>query len=113
MQYRQISAPVQKTLQESLQEYRLIGVIVAHIVRNGGSALLVGGAVRDLLLERAVKDIDIEIHGIPLPALQAIMQHYGVVSVVGKSFGVLRLHGLDVDWSCRVLIWKVVSRWWQ
>src|SRR5690349_12276517 len=99
MQYRPILPAIQKTLQESLDRYPLVSVIVADIAEHGGSALLVGGAVRDLLLVQPVKDLDIEVHGIPLSRLQEVMQKRGAVSLVGKSFGVLRLHGLDVDWS--------------
>jgi tRNA nucleotidyltransferase (CCA-adding enzyme) len=99
MQYRQISPAIQKTLQESLNQHPIIGLIVADIVKDGGSALLVGGAVRDLLLAKPIKDSDIEVHGIPLERLHIIMQKYGAVSLVGKSFGVLRVHSLEVDWS--------------
>jgi len=28
-----------------------------------------------------------------------ILKNFGIVSLVGKSFGVLKLHGVDVDWS--------------
>ena len=38
-------------------------------------------------------------HGITLDQLQAILSEFGPVSLVGKAFGVLRLHGLDIDWS--------------
>ncbi len=99
MKYRQIPPAIQKSLQESVAQYPGLSGIVADIVQAGGTALLVGGAVRDLLLEKPIKDIDIEIHGMPIERLQGVMQKHGIVSLVGKSFGVLRLHGLAVDWS--------------
>jgi len=99
MKSTQILPVIQNRLAQSLQPFPVIGHIVADIVKSGGSAFLVGGAVRDLLLGTAVKDLDIEVHNLPMMLLQEIMQRYGVVSFVGKSFGVLRLHGLDVDWS--------------
>ena len=60
---------------------------------------MVGGAVRDLLLAVPVKDLDVEIHGLELEQLEEVLKEFGQVSLVGKVFGVLRLHGLDVDWS--------------
>ena len=69
------------------------------MVRNQARPILVGGAVRDLLLHTPTKDLDIEVHGIPLVRLQKILENYGPVSLVGKVYGVLRVHGLDIDWS--------------
>ena len=88
----------------------LVKKIVDQIDQKGGRALLVGGAVRDLLLDsihpeehdcasRRTKDLDIEVHGITIDELQSILSQFGQVSLVGKAFGVLRLHGLDIDWS--------------
>jgi tRNA nucleotidyltransferase (CCA-adding enzyme) len=86
-------------LEQILNEHPLVPRIVNAIAKQGGRALLVGGAVRDLLLGLPVKDLDIEVHGLPLADLEQCMRQFGAVSLVGKSFGVLRLHGLDVDWS--------------
>ena len=77
----------------------IIKNIVEDISKNGGRALLVGGAVRDTLLGLPIKDLDIEVHGITIDELQAILSKFAQVSLVGKAFGVLRLHGLDIDWS--------------
>lgn len=59
----------------------------------------VGGAVRDLMLELPVKDIDIEVHGITLEQLDGVLRKFGHVNHVGKSFGVLLLEGLPIDWA--------------
>jgi tRNA nucleotidyltransferase (CCA-adding enzyme) len=71
------------------------------IIAAGGQAVLVGGAVRDALLGRPPKDIDIEAYGLPVDALQAILQQVAKVHAVGKSFGVLktRIGGMDIDVS--------------
>lgn len=94
-----ITHEVQSKLAALLQSLPLIMQIVQAIHEQGGRALLVGGAVRDLLLDREVKDLDVEIHGLSHDALEALFQTFGPVSLVGKVFGVFRLHGLDVDWS--------------
>jgi len=55
-----------------------------------GEIYSVGGAVRDELLGRESKDLDILITGIPLNDLKKILSQYGKVSLVGESFGVLK-----------------------
>ena len=99
MKFTKININIQSDLIKVLKEYEPLGMIVKKINENGGRALLVGGAVRDLVLGLPVKDLDIEVQNISLEELENILQTFGVVSLVGKSFGVLRLHGLDVDWS--------------
>ncbi len=77
----------------------IVKKIVEEIDKNGGRVLLVGGAVRDLLLGLQTKDLDIEVHSLTIDQLHQILKQFGEVSLVGKAFGVLRLHGLDIDWS--------------
>ena len=81
------------------KQYDMVHAIVAAIARNKGRALLVGGAVRDMVMGGEVKDVDIEVYGLPQEQLETILKEFGPVSLVGKAFGVLRVHGLDVDWS--------------
>ncbi len=64
-----------------------------------GKVFLVGGAVRDIILERPVEELDMEIHHISLHNLYEVLSRYGDVNEVGKSYGVLRLQNLNVDWS--------------
>lgn len=95
-----IEALIQTKVKNLIAHYRQLEEIIAAIAQAaGGRALLVGGAVRDLLLDLPVKDIDIEVHGLSLEELEKILKQYGPVSLVGKAFGVLRIHGLDIDWS--------------
>lgn len=75
-------------------------VLLEKITQAGGQAFLVGGAVRDMVLDIAIKDIDIEVHGLELERLKTILEQHGKVSHVGKSFGVLKFHKkIDIDWS--------------
>jgi tRNA nucleotidyltransferase (CCA-adding enzyme) len=76
-----------------------VHAIVMVINEHQGRALLVGGAVRDMIMGRLINDIDIEVYGLSQEQLENILKQFGPVSLVGKSFGVLRVHGLDVDWS--------------
>ena len=65
----------------------------------GGRSYAVGGYVRDELLGLLPKDLDVEVHGLSLDLLEATLARFGEVVSVGKSFGVLRVRGLDVDFS--------------
>jgi tRNA nucleotidyltransferase (CCA-adding enzyme) len=57
--------------------------------------LAVGGVVRDLILNKPNKDIDLIVRNVPIDTLIAHLQKFGKVDVVGKSFGVLKF--IDVD----------------
>ena len=94
-----ISTNVQQHLLQLIGTYPLVRRIVQAIDKSDGRSVLVGGAVRDLYLELPTKDLDIEVYGIKPENLETILRKFGPVSLVGKVFGVFRVHGLDVDWS--------------
>lgn len=60
---------------------------------------LVGGAVRDILLDRTTKDYDFVIKGVPTIDLESFLSNLGEVNLVGKSFGVFKFipTGFQVD----------------
>lgn len=72
---------------------------LAEIVRaNGGRALLVGGCVRDALMDIEPKDFDVEIYGIEPQKLREILAKFGKVDAVGEAFTVYKIgHDLDVS----------------
>jgi len=94
-----INNDIQRALNVLLDTYPIVRDVVNDIVNLGGRCYLVGGAVRDLVLGLNVKDLDIEIHGLDADKIEHVLARYGPVSLVGKTFGVFRIHGLDVDWS--------------
>jgi tRNA nucleotidyltransferase (CCA-adding enzyme) len=63
----------------------------------GGRALVVGGWVRDQLLGRDSKDLDVEVFGIDAARLRSIVDTLGRVDTVGESFTVFKVAGLDVS----------------
>lgn len=70
---------------------------LAQAVRaEGGRALLVGGCVRDLLLNGEPKDWDLEVYRIEPPKLRVLLDRFGSVNVVGEAFTVYKL-GADLD----------------
>jgi len=73
--------------------------IIRDLRSAGYRALVVGGAVRDALLGHQSKDFDFEVYGISYDKLAEFLKRYGSVDLVGKSFGVVKLFGADVDFS--------------
>ena len=75
-------------------------VEIAKDVRDaGGRAFVVGGWVRDHLLGVRSKDVDIEVFGIGVERLEALLAGFGSVHAVGRAFGVFRVGGIDADFS--------------
>ncbi len=71
---------------------------IAMAVRDaGGRALFVGGWVRDRIMGRDSKDIDVEVFGLPADALKAVLASLGRVETVGESFQVFKAGDIDVS----------------
>jgi tRNA nucleotidyltransferase (CCA-adding enzyme) len=72
-------------------------------VRRVGRPRLVGGGVRDWLLELAPKDFDVEVAGVDFETLQRTLAPFGATDIVGRSFGVIKLRsratGEEYDFS--------------
>jgi tRNA nucleotidyltransferase (CCA-adding enzyme) len=65
--------------------------IAAAVHDAGGRALIVGGWVRDRLLGRPCKDVDLEVFGIAQEKLPVLLARFGRVEPVGQSFPVYKL----------------------
>ena len=72
---------------------RLAEAVKSH----GGRALVVGGWVRDRLMERPSKDVDIEVYGVEAGELRALLEPFGAVNAVGESFTVYKVAEIDVS----------------
>jgi tRNA nucleotidyltransferase (CCA-adding enzyme) len=70
--------------------------IARLIAAHGGRALIVGGYVRDRLLDRPSQDLDIEVFGIPEAHLGSLLSTLGRVEAVGQAFAVYKLGHIDV-----------------
>lgn len=75
-----------------------IEVIIAQKVKDkGGNTYYVGGFVRDEIMHRDCKDIDIEVHGLTNEELLTILNEVGEPLNYGKSFGIYSLKGQNID----------------
>lgn len=70
--------------------------IARGVQAHGGRALVVGGWVRDYLMRRPSKDVDVEVFGIPADRLRELLESFGPVNTVGESFTVFKIADVDV-----------------
>ena len=70
---------------------------IARTIRGGGGrALVVGGWVRDRLMGRSSKDLDLEVYHVAPDRLKNLLAEFGSVNTVGESFTVYKVAGIDV-----------------
>ena len=76
--------------------------IAKDIKKKNGRMFYVGGYVRDKILNpfiTDIKDIDVEVFNISPEELKTILSNYGTVDEFGISFGILKIHGINIDFS--------------
>lgn len=73
--------------------------VARAVAQAQGRAILVGGYVRDRLLGIDSKDYDVEVYGLSSDALADLLARFGEIIEVGRAFGVLRIKGIDADFS--------------
>src|SRR5437588_9378017 len=72
--------------------------LAEQVKSAGGRALLVGGCVRDALMDVQPKDWDVEVYGVEPARLRELLESFGRVDAVGEAFTVYKL-GNDLDVS--------------
>lgn len=87
-------AKLEEITDKNLEMAHRIAVMVSAA---GGRAYFVGGFVRDQILNRPSKDIDLEIHGISPQVLQDILEQCGERTVQGAAFPVYGIRHYDID----------------
>jgi tRNA nucleotidyltransferase (CCA-adding enzyme) len=90
----------------------ILNIILDDIISNGYTPVLVGGCMRDYFLNISSKDYDIEVYHIKdILILENILKKYSNVSLVGKSFLVLKLYyeEYEFDFSLPRLDTKISS----
>ena len=82
--------PFRKFLNEEALDKALSPDVRGAIIDKGGKIYQIGGVVRDEMLGKISKDLDLLVVGIELKELGKIIEPFGKVNLVGKSFGVLK-----------------------
>lgn len=101
-----VAKPVDEGMEEAVAKaiksspiYPTVEKVLNMVKNAGGRGMIVGGSVRDAILGKTPKDIDLEIYGLTPDQLQSTLSREFEVDAVGKAFGVLKLKGVDVDIS--------------
>lgn len=81
---------------EHLAEIKALEPVLTAIIEAGGTPVIVGGFVRDHLLNRPSKDVDVEVFGLEAYPLRGVLHRFGQVKAVGKAFGVFKLNYRDM-----------------
>lgn len=74
-----------------------VEAIARDVAAAGGRALVVGGWVRDRLMARPSKDVDVEVFGLTADRLRTLLSALGRVEPVGESFQVFKCGDVDVS----------------
>ena len=77
-------------LNESMVDDLLSKQVRKAIKSAGGKMYQIGGVVRDELLGKISKDLDLLVVGVELDDLAKVLKPFGKVNMVGKSFGILK-----------------------
>jgi len=64
--------------------------VIISIKASGGKIYQIGGAVRDELLDKVSKDLDILVVGLEMTKLAKTLEEFGKTNMVGKSFGIIK-----------------------
>lgn len=84
-------------MRSDLKDKAMARAIAKEVDKHGGRTFYVGGYVRDKILHKQSKDVDIEVHGIKPEKLRSILSELGSIRTQGASFGVYNLDGYDID----------------
>jgi tRNA nucleotidyltransferase (CCA-adding enzyme) len=78
-----------------------VEVVLRGIKAAGGYGVIVGGSVRDQVMGRENKDVDIEVYFLSREQLQEALEKVALVTEAGKSFGVFKVRSgmTDIDVS--------------
>ncbi|MBE5794395.1 MAG: tRNA nucleotidyltransferase [Clostridiales bacterium] len=71
--------------------------LATAVADAGGRAYFVGGFVRDFVMHRPCKDIDVEVHNLTPAQLEALLDSLGERTIMGASFGIYGLRHYDLD----------------
>ena len=80
-----------------LEDQKMAREVARLVAARGGHTYYVGGFVRDSLIHKENKDVDIEIHGVSPKCLEEILDTLGERIAMGESFGIFGLKGYSLD----------------
>ena len=95
---------------ESLVDKALSRDVRRAITRGGGKIYQIGGAVRDDMLGKVSKDLDLLVTGVDLKDLEKRLKPFGKVDVVGVSFGIIKFKPTGTDEYLDISVPRIDSK---
>jgi tRNA nucleotidyltransferase/poly(A) polymerase len=80
------------------------------IIDAGGKIYQVGGAVRDEMLGKVSKDLDLLVVGVELKDLAKTLTRFGKTNLVGKAFGIIKFKPKGSDEDIDISIPRIDSK---
>ncbi|MDR2806565.1 MAG: HD domain-containing protein [Puniceicoccales bacterium] len=80
-----------------IENHRDLCDIIRILHAHGGHCYLVGGTVRDHFLSIPSHNFDLEVFNLPSARIIELLRGCYEIDMVGKSYGILKIHGLDID----------------
>ena len=80
------------------------------IIDAGGKIYQVGGAVRDEMLGKVSKDLDLLVVGVELKDLARTLTRFGKTNLVGKAFGIIKFTPTGSDEEIDISIPRIDSK---
>jgi len=80
------------------------------IINSGGKIYQVGGAVRDEMLGKVSKDLDLLVVGVELKDLARTLSRFGKTNLVGKAFGIIKFIPTGSDEEIDISIPRIDSK---
>jgi len=77
---------------------------IKALENHGASVYLVGGCVRDYFQKLTPKDIDFIVCNLHYEEICEILEQYGKVDLVGKSFGVIKFAESKTGFDCEIAL---------
>ena len=97
-------------LREEALDLALPTDVRSAIVNAGGKIYQVGGAVRDEMLGKVSKDLDLLVVGVDLKALARVLKGFGKTNLVGKAFGIIKFKPEGTDEDIDISIPRIDSK---
>ncbi len=97
-------------LREEALDLALPTDVRSAIVDAGGKIYQVGGAVRDEMLGKVSKDLDLLVVGVDLKALARVLKGFGKTNLVGKAFGIIKFKPEGTDEDIDISIPRIDSK---
>ena len=97
-------------LREEALDLALPTDVRSAIVDAGGKIYQVGGAVRDEMLGKVSKDLDLLVVGVELKDLARVLSGFGKTNLVGKAFGIIKFVPTGADEEIDISIPRIDSK---